>query len=218
MYFEEKQFKTILWQIRMFKTIVKSYLQISRKFQNHCRSAKHLWNNGLTFNLTKKNIKTYQNHFVGFPLFSAKNQNHFVKPQPICGPIQKYVQNHFVELPKVVQTFIFLEKTKPFCKVPGSLNDFFMEISTDHPWTPKNDCRLVLKFSWKSALGTHEHPKSLQIGFKCSWKSAPSPRKSLQFGFDLFGKNWMSTLQNKMQPTNPNAHTYDNGTDSETRR
>ena len=151
----------------MFKTIVKSYLQISRKFQNHCRSAKHLWNNGLTCNLTKKNIKTYQNHFVGFPLFSAKNQNHFVKPQPICGPIQKYVQNHFVELPKVVQTYIFSEKTKPFCKVPGSLNEFFMEISTDHPWTTKNDCRLVLKFSWKSALGTpHEHPKSLQIGFK----------------------------------------------------
>ena len=25
-------------------------------------------------------------------------------------------------------------------------------------------------------------------------------------------------LKNKMQPTNPNAHTYDNGTDSETRR
>ena len=56
-------------------------------------------------------------------------------------------------------------------------------LKNQNSWAMKteNDYRVVLEFSWKSALGMFRK-KSLQIGFQFSWKSTSSPSKSLQFG------------------------------------
>ena len=59
----------------------------------------------------------------------------------------------------------------------------------------ENDYRLVLKFCWKSTLGTLRTQSHYKLFFQFSGNPAPSPRQSPQFGCNFPGQNWIGTFQ-----------------------
>ena len=77
---------------------------------------------------------------------------------------------------------LFFETVELTCF--GNHYYYRLVLKNRNSWAMKteNDYRVVLEFSWKSALGMFRKIKSLQIGFQFSWKSTSSPSKSLQFG------------------------------------